>query len=168
MLSPRRIQCGAPDCKRQYNAERGREWQQQYQAEHGEWYRAANYGQQQRDYDTQRRTMRPHWRIHYPEAAALADARRRMLVTQASAGERFAPIEVFERDGWTCGPCMRPVDPAIAWPDPMSASVDHIVPLSRGGAHALANVQCAHLGCNSSKGDRDAATQAYVDGLATR
>lgn len=36
----------------------------------------------------------------------------------------------------------------------MSASVDHIVPLSRGGEHSMNNVQCAHLSCNCSKSDQ--------------
>lgn len=90
----------------------------------------------------------------YPEVAALADARRRMLKQQADQGERFAPDDVYERDGWTCGLCRQPVDPELPWPHPMSASVDHILPLSQGGSHTLANVQCAHLSCNSRKADR--------------
>lgn len=36
----------------------------------------------------------------------------------------------------------------------MSPSIDHVIPLSRGGAHAMGNVQSAHLRCNSSKGDK--------------
>jgi 5-methylcytosine-specific restriction endonuclease McrA len=59
---------------------------------------------------------------------------------------------VFERDGWTCGLCSEPVDPALSWPDPQSASLDHVLPLSRGGSHTMANVQLAHLGCNVEKG----------------
>lgn len=42
----------------------------------------------------------------------------------------------------------------MVWPDPMSASVNHIVPLSQGGSHTLANAQCAYLTCNCSKGDQ--------------
>ena len=36
----------------------------------------------------------------------------------------------------------------------MSASLDHIVPLSQGGTHTLGNVQLAHLVCNERKHDR--------------
>ena len=43
------------------------------------------------------------------------------------------------------------VDKDLMWPDPMSASLDHIVPLSRGGTHTLDNVQLAHLACNERK-----------------
>ncbi|MGW6946179.1 HNH endonuclease [Streptomyces xanthophaeus] len=73
---------------------------------------------------------------------------------QARTAEVFAPLDVHTRDEWTCQLCRLPIDPEVAWPDPMSASVDHIVPLSRGGQHSMINVQSAHLGCNSSKGDR--------------
>lgn len=79
--------------------------------------------------------------------------RRRALKIGASA-ERIANADVFERDGWSCGICCEPVNPLAAWPDRMSPSLDHIVPLSKGGAHTYANVQLAHLGCNVEKGAR--------------
>lgn len=63
-------------------------------------------------------------------------------------------LAVFERDGWVCGLCSEPVDAGLSWPDPWSASLDHIVPISLGGAHTEANLQCAHLGCNLAKGAR--------------
>jgi hypothetical protein len=58
---------------------------------------------------------------------------------------------VFDRDGWRCGICNQPVDKTLEWPDPMSVSLDHIVPMSRGGDHSYENVQCAHLVCNQTK-----------------
>ncbi|KOT94554.1 hypothetical protein ADK70_12445 [Streptomyces rimosus subsp. pseudoverticillatus] len=67
--------------------------------------------------------------------------------------EAVVPAEVYARDGWICRLCWLPIDPEIAWPSPMSASMDHIIPLSRGGLHSMINVQSAHLSCNSSKGD---------------
>ena len=65
--------------------------------------------------------------------------------------EKFLNVEVFERDDWLCGLCGEPVDKDLSWPDPMSASLDHIIPLSRCGAHTLDNVQLAHLACNIRK-----------------
>ncbi|MEW2302565.1 HNH endonuclease [Streptomyces sp. NPDC006655] len=61
---------------------------------------------------------------------------------------------VFERDGWICGLCDKPVDRHLAYPAPMSASLDHVIPLSRGGHHEPENVQCSHLTCNVRKGAR--------------
>lgn len=59
---------------------------------------------------------------------------------------------VFARDGWVCQICRRPVDKGLSWPHTESASMDHVVPLSRGGAHSEANACLAHLGCNLGKG----------------
>lgn len=55
-----------------------------------------------------------------------------------------------------CCICGQPVDKTLKKPDPMSPSVDHIDPLSRGGAeHDPANLRLAHYGCNSRKGNRE-------------
>lgn len=70
------------------------------------------------------------------------------------AADKFAPRVVYERDEWTCGLCGSSIDPAHRAPSPDAPSIDHIVPLSRGGTHTLANVQAAHLGCNVRKGNR--------------
>lgn len=68
--------------------------------------------------------------------------------------ETFDRLEIFQRDGWICGLCELPVDPALSWPDPMSPSLDHIVPIALGGKHSRANAQCTHLTCNVHKGAR--------------
>lgn len=68
--------------------------------------------------------------------------------------EAFDRREIFERDGWVCQICLDPIDPSITWPHPMSASLDHIEPVSRGGEHSRANAQASHLTCNVRKGDR--------------
>lgn len=82
------------------------------------------------------------------------DAAHRARKAGAQVIEVFDRITVFERDAWTCGVCSIPVDADVDALHPDSATVDHIVPLSRGGDHSLVNVQCAHLRCNSIKNDR--------------
>jgi len=66
--------------------------------------------------------------------------------------ETFTSDEIFQRDRWVCGLCGKKVLRNLRWPDKRSASVDHIQPISEGGKHVRANVQCAHLECNSRKG----------------
>jgi 5-methylcytosine-specific restriction endonuclease McrA len=69
-------------------------------------------------------------------------------------GVRITPARrwaVYERDGWICQLCMRPINRVVRSPHPMSASIDHIVPLFHGGAHSEENWQCAHFICNSRK-----------------
>ena len=80
---------------------------------------------------------------------------RQSLKRGAADAESFSYREVFERDGWVCGICCEPVDSALEYPHPMSKSLDHVVPLSRGGSHSRGNAQLAHLSCNLRKGDRE-------------
>lgn len=54
-----------------------------------------------------------------------------------------------------CGICGQPVDKTLKYPDPMSATVDHIIPVSkRGDPVALDNLQLAHRYCNRMKSDK--------------
>lgn len=54
-----------------------------------------------------------------------------------------------------CGICGRPVDFDKKFPDPWSATLDHIIPVSKGGAPAaLENLQLAHLQCNRQKASK--------------
>lgn len=61
---------------------------------------------------------------------------------------------VFERDGWVCHLCGEPIPRDAAWPDVLSAQVDHVVPLAKGGDHSWGNVAAAHFKCNAAKRDR--------------
>lgn len=69
-------------------------------------------------------------------------------------GETIRLRDIAERDGWICQLCGDPVDPSIQDHGPDSPSLDHIVPVSRGGSHTCDNVQLAHLSCNVRKGNR--------------
>jgi 5-methylcytosine-specific restriction endonuclease McrA/endogenous inhibitor of DNA gyrase (YacG/DUF329 family) len=62
--------------------------------------------------------------------------------------------DVARRDRWTCYICSERIDKTLAFPDPLSASLDHVVPLSVGGTHEPSNVRITHLRCNVSKGNR--------------
>ena len=105
------------------------------------------------------------------DRAARAEGRRRQGCSRsgglrshkeraAAYGVPYEPINrlaVFERDVWLCQLCQQPIDPDLQWPHPGSASLDHIVPIARGGEHTYRNVWSAHLGCNCSKGSREVA-----------
>lgn len=68
--------------------------------------------------------------------------------------EYVSLARVAERDSWTCGICREPVPPDWSWEDGrrLMPSLDHVVPIERGGEHLYGNVQLAHFFCNLSKG----------------
>lgn len=55
--------------------------------------------------------------------------------------------KLYERDNGICQICKQ----ACKWED---KSIDHTIPLSKGGSHIWDNVQLAHLSCNVTKGNR--------------
>ncbi len=62
--------------------------------------------------------------------------------------------DVYERDNWICGICGQLVDKNLQHPNPMSKSIDHIIPFDKSGPDTFENVQLAHLVCNERKGNR--------------
>lgn len=70
--------------------------------------------------------------------------------------EAVKSAEVYRRDGYVCQICREPLDMDAVFPRPLSPSVDHVIPLARGGTHEYANVQAAQLRCNLRKGTRAA------------
>lgn len=83
-----------------------------------------------------------------------AKCRRRRVQRAGRPVERYAAADVFERDGWVCRLCDQPIEREAKWPAAKSPSIDHIVPVSLGGADVVANVQAAHFGCNIAKSNR--------------
>lgn len=77
--------------------------------------------------------------------------RRMLSAAPSGVSERFTRQDVLIRDGYMCGLCIEPIDPDLPYPHPRSASLDHIIPLARGGSHSMSNAQAAHLDCNRRK-----------------
>lgn len=72
---------------------------------------------------------------------------RRRAAKNTVPCEDVEALVVLEMDDGACGICGEDVDP-------LDFTIDHVVPLSRGGPHIYANVQVAHHSCNSRKGAR--------------
>ena len=63
--------------------------------------------------------------------------------------------EVILKTQTVCGICGKPVDFSYKYPHPLSPTVDHIIPVSKGGHPSdLANLQLAHRCCNRQKSDK--------------
>lgn len=102
------------------------------------------------------------WAEANPERLAdirrLANSRRRARQRSAFV-EDIPRLEIFERDRWQCmiPGCLYPGVPAsldVERNSPLLASIDHVIPLSKGGLHERSNVVCSHLRCNSVKTHR--------------
>ena len=69
------------------------------------------------------------------------------------AGEKIAFDDLMMRDGPLCQICGELMD----WQTGRHrerVSLDHIIPISKGGSHTMDNVRLVHMGCNSKKSDR--------------
>lgn len=84
--------------------------------------------------------------------SAKASSRRRRL-RHAETWDGITDQEILERDGWRCGICRKRIGRKYEYPHPRSASIDHLVPIARGGDDVEANKQAAHLACNRAKRD---------------
>jgi 5-methylcytosine-specific restriction endonuclease McrA len=99
-------------------------------------------------YSTKRKYCSP------PCSSRAAHRHRRHLERAAQRmGELFTTREIADRDGWRCHICHLPIPDRRTWTnsddDP---TIDHLVPLSMGGAHVRVNVAIAHRICNSRRG----------------
>lgn len=68
-----------------------------------------------------------------------------------------------------CAICGRAVDFDRKFPDPWSATADHIIPVSKGGDPAsLENLQLAHLQCNRIKANKIVQPQIREKAVSNR
>lgn len=86
---------------------------------------------------------------------------RRARIKDALIDRDITLKEVYETDGGICYLCGGQCD----WNDCRRdgtqfivggsyPSIDHVVPLTKGGEHSWSNVRLAHLSCNAKKGNR--------------
>ena len=94
------------------------------------------------------------WRAENPDKHSAKNLRYRAQKRHDGA-ESFSRLEVLELSSWECHLCGDPIDPECEYPSPLYGTVDHVVPLSKGGTHTLCNVKAAHHICNSTKRDNE-------------
>lgn len=91
--------------------------------------------------------------IRYPLPITNGSTHRRRAKRFGVAHEYVKSCTIFERDQWVCRLCFEPVDRYAIAPQPNAPTLDHIIPISRGGPHQPHNLQCAHWKCNINKSD---------------
>ena len=91
------------------------------------------------------------------------EARRRSLEKSAFR-EKVVRMQVFDRDAYKCHLCGKRTKADAKVPHPQAPTLDHIVPLAKGGTHEPSNVATACFICNSRKSDRAAGDQLLLFG----
>lgn len=139
-----------PEKVRAYKAARSvshdREYQRRYYQEHKEIWRER---QRLRTMSGKSREAHNRWLKNNRDKEQLrgrVKQNTRRALTRGQFVEVVDPMEVHSRANGMCGICRKPVDRGEKW------HVDHIDPISKGGAHTYDNVQLAHAKCNMSKG----------------
>ena len=121
---------------RRRNPERYRDLQRHYYQRHREVIRAKGA------------IYEPRWRLANPERRRANEAKRR-AAKQATAIGPVDYLEIVKRNGLWCYLC----DQAIATSE---LEFDHVVPLSKGGAHTQDNIRPTHGRCNRRKYNKSA------------
>jgi 5-methylcytosine-specific restriction endonuclease McrA len=82
--------------------------------------------------------------------------RRRNTSPKYGYPQAYSDALIYKRDGGVCQLCMLPIPQQAVWPEPLSFVVDHIRPLSKGGADNPRNVRAAHNVCNTRRNNNRA------------
>ena len=123
---------------------------------HPEQKRAASKAWYERNAERARELSRA-WRAANIELCRALSRRQSALRRAQIYGVHYEHVtlaELWERDEGICWLCKDSVDATLTWPHPLSVSVDHVIPLSKGGVHAAQNLAIAHLVCNLRKGTK--------------
>jgi 5-methylcytosine-specific restriction endonuclease McrA len=120
---------------RDANPEKHREWCRRYREEHLE---------EQRKKDRESKAKNKE---KYRESHISFSLKRRARKAGAGECETIHLRVLAERDDWICHLCGGTVT-TKSW------SMDHLVPISKGGDHTYANVKLAHKICNTRRSNR--------------
>jgi 5-methylcytosine-specific restriction endonuclease McrA len=78
--------------------------------------------------------------------------------------------ELASRHGWSCHICgkevprsLREIPYSVARPDPLFPDIEHVIPLTMGGAHWWSNLRLAHRRCNLQKAASDIGHEGVVE-----
>ena len=86
--------------------------------------------------------------------ASKVSGRKRRAIHNAT-WDGISDEQIWERDQWVCGVpgcTLGPMSRTWARSDPLAPTIDHVIPLSRGGTDTADNKRAAHAVCNFRKG----------------
>lgn len=97
--------------------------------------------------------------VSHPECKAERKKARNRIKSTRRRGYRatlrnLSVEKMGDRDNWTCHICNDPVNPLLPSNHREGASVDHVIPLSRGGSDEPENLKLSHWICNVRKSNK--------------
>jgi len=92
-------------------------------------------------------------RAAFLKSQKMSQMRRRAAI-YGLPNEKINPIEVFNDEGWKCYLCGCDCVPHTGKYQSNAASLDHVIPIIKGGWHVRSNVRCCCLHCNSKKREK--------------
>ena len=98
-----------------------------------------------RKYCSKTCSNRYQWRKAYT-------VRRTMIKKNGKIDHCISLEKLYKRDKGICHICTDKVNMNLNTNDNMYGSIDHVIPLAKGGTHTWDNVKLAHRICNSIKG----------------
>lgn len=112
-------------------------------------------GAEFKTYRTAKETCSEDCKVKWRERALHSDKRLNLINV---IDDDITLDKVYEKDNGVCYLCGEKCDysdiekrKGHAIVHSMYPSIDHVIPLSRGGCHSWDNVRLAHLGCNARK-----------------
>lgn len=96
---------------------------------------------------------RRQWAAANPEKIRASQQRRRTRIEGAFVEDVLINV-LIERGEGNCGICGKEFLPGTEYGDPLYPTVDHVIPISKGGQHSYENTQAAHFSCNSRKSSK--------------
>lgn len=93
------------------------------------------------------------WYANNKDKVKMYRHRRRALLN-GRPSDNYTKQQIIDLYDGICQLCLGLVDKTVRPNHPNAPSVDHIIPVSKGGDNTFQNIQLAHYGCNSRKGNR--------------
>lgn len=88
------------------------------------------------------------------ERKRIRDRKKTLARQGALSSPRISLELIAKRDHYICHLCNQIVDMDIKRTDKMGATIDHVLPISKGGLDTMENVALAHWICNIRKGNK--------------